>query len=406
MARPDSFSRQQPTRKVAPARSRLLVELLEDRTLLSGGQWMAVFEGLPTEVGITEQTQYGEGLLHSSGLADEQVRVVRALDLNGTYLLQTPVEVTHWDLVSELQGVPGFVFAQDYEEPPYDGTARLSSPHQQRSEAIFGPFNYERFVQREAAGEFPDQGGPVEPPAEALDALTNNNTGSSGTAFFTQSETTLVAFGNTVVVGFNDSGSNGTASNKFTGFAHSTDGGNTFTDGGTLPTNVNGDAGDPVLARNNTTGRIYFATLQFSGSGIDVFRSDDNGVTWSAPTQGAPGKSGFQDKEWITVDNFAGAGNGNVYLVVRDFGGGNGIYFFRSTDNGLTFGPNGGTFIASGNQGAYVTVGPDHSVYAFWWAGATLQMRKSTNQGLTFGPAVTVASGLTGGTNGDLGLVG
>src|SRR5262249_17375159 len=203
-----------------------------------------------------------------------------------------------------------------------------------------------------------------------------------------------------------DSGSNAGGTNKFTGYSYSTDGGATFTDGGTLPTNANGDAGDPVLARNTTTGRIYFATLQFSGSGIDVFHSDDNGVTWSAPAQGAPGKNGPQDKEWIAVDNNAGAGNGNVYVIERDFGGGLGIFFFRSTDNGQTFGPSGGTLIASGNQGAYVAVGTNHEVYAFWFAGSTLQMRKSTDLGLTFGAPVQVASGLIGGTNGDLGLTG
>src|SRR5262249_1088475 len=134
-------------------------------------------------------------------------------------------------------------------------------------------------------------------------------------------------------------------------------------------TNPNGDVGDPVLARDNATGRIYFATLQFSGSGMDVFHSDDNGVTWSLPAQGAPGKNGFQDKEWIAVDNNPGAGQGNVYEVERDFGTGNGVYFYRSTDNGNTFGPNGGTLITSGAQGGYVTVGPDHSVYAFWYNG-------------------------------------
>src|SRR5262249_17290253 len=188
-------------------------------------------------------------------------------------------------------------------------------------------------------------------------ALTNNNNGSSGTSFFTQSETTVVAFGNTVVTGYNDSGSDAGGTNKFTGFSYSTDGGNTFIDGGALPTNANGHRAHPVLARNETTGRIYFATLTgFSpaGVGIDVFHSDDNGVTWSAPAQGAPGKGTSQDKEWIAVDNFSGGGNGNVYLVERDFGAGNGIYFFRSTDNGLTFGPRGGPLIASGNPGAYV----------------------------------------------------
>jgi hypothetical protein len=55
-----------------------------------------------------------------------------------------------------------------------------------------------------------------------------------GTSYFTQSETSLVAFGSTIVVGFNDSGSNAGGSH-FTGWSRSTDGGATWTDGGTLP---------------------------------------------------------------------------------------------------------------------------------------------------------------------------
>src|SRR5262245_36101000 len=186
------------------------------------------------------------------------------------------------------------------------------------------PFDYAAFLERERSGEVPFQGGDV-PVSSPFNSLANNNAGSSGTCCFTQSETTLTVFGNTVVVGFNDSGSTAGGSNKFTGFSRSTDGGATFTDGGTLPTNPNGDAGDPVMARNESNGRIYFSTLQFSGSSLDVFHSDDGGLTWSAPVSGAPGKTGGQDKEWIVVDNFAGAGNGNVYLIERDFGPGNGI---------------------------------------------------------------------------------
>jgi immune inhibitor InhA-like protein len=280
-------------------------------------------------------------------------------------------------------------------------------PARMRSEAQFGAFDYEAFLVRERNGDIQDQNGPVEGDSP-YNSLTNNNAGSTGTGLFTQSETAIVAFGATVVVGFNDSGSNSGGTNKFTGFARSTNGGATFTDGGTLPTNPGGDAGDPVLARNNTTGRIYFATLGFSVSTIQVFRSDDDGATWMAPVNGTPGGSS-EDKEWITVDNFEGPGNGNVYIVSRRFGGtggGPGIYFFRSTDHGDTFGPNLGTQITPGAQGAFVAVGPDHSVYAFWYAGPTLQMRKSTDQGLTFGAPVTVASGLVGGPNGDLGLTG
>jgi photosystem II stability/assembly factor-like uncharacterized protein len=95
-------------------------------------------------------------------------------------------------------------------------------------------------------------------------------------------------------------------------------------------------------------------------------------------------------------------------MISRRFGTGPGIYVFRSTDQGATFTPNLGVNIttASPNQGAYIEVGPDHSVYAFWYAGTTLQMRKSTDFGVTFGSPVTVYSGLLGGTNGDLGLTG
>jgi len=248
-----------------------------------------------------------------------------------------------------------------------------------------------------------------------------NNPNEDLTARDTQSETTLVVFGaagngSTGCSAFNDSGSfvpPATPTSKFTGFSWSTDGGASWTDEGTLPTNANGDVGDPVLARSSLTGTIFLSTLQFSGSGIRVFPSTDNCNTFAAPVQGAPGKTGFQDKEWIAVDNFTGSGQGNVYLVERDFGPGNGIYFFRSTNNGATFLPSGGTLIASGAannvQGAYVTVGPDHAVYVFFFDQSSpqrIRMRRSNDQGLTFSAAVTVATLATTGVNGNLGLGG
>ncbi|MDZ7623595.1 MAG: sialidase family protein [Ignavibacteriaceae bacterium] len=185
--------------------------------------------------------------------------------------------------------------------------------------------DFETFYIREKNGEIQNEVSIIYATA-AADALVNNNTGSTGTSNFTQSETAIVAFGNNVVIGFNDSGSYTGGANKFTGFSYSTDGGASFVDGGTLPTNTIGDAGDPVLARNETTGRIYLSTLGFSGSGtIQMFRSDDNGLTWMAPTNATPGGSS-EDKQWHTVDNFAGAGNGNVYMISRRFGGSPGIY--------------------------------------------------------------------------------
>src|SRR5688572_22766272 len=290
-------------------------------------------------------------------------------------------------------------------------------------ENTYGPFDYDTFVRAESSDveEISEVDEPLlelaalftlddsllalDVPNTTADALTNNNGGATGTSAFTQSETTVIAFGNTVLVGFNDSGSAAGATGRFTGFSLSTDGGATFTDGGTLPANPGGDGGDPVLARNDATGRIYFATLSPALGTIQMFRSDTDGATWMLPVNATPGGIG-EDKPWIIVDNFAGAGNGNVYVVSRRFGGtAPGIYFFRSTDDGATFGPSGGTLMVAGSQGAFVSVGTDHSVYVFWWAGTSLQMRKSTDFGLSFGAPVTVATGLLPIT-GDLGLAG
>ena len=254
-----------------------------------------------------------------------------------------------------------------------------------------------------------------------LSALINalvNNPAADATAQDTQSETTIVlGSGSNIIAGFNDSGSFIGGANKFTGYATSNNGGVSWTDGGTLPTNPNGDAGDPVLARDNTLGRTYFSTLQFTGSGLQMFRSDNDGATWQPPVNGAPGiPSGFQDKEWIAVDNFLGSGNGNVYVAWRSFSSGfAGIRFTRSTDNGNSFGPSGGLLIAGlgafNVQGAYVTVGTDHSVYVFWLDQSAgfgtpniIRMRKSTDQGVSFAPAVNVATLITTGTNGSLAI--
>jgi subtilisin-like proprotein convertase family protein len=257
---------------------------------------------------------------------------------------------------------------------------------------------------------------------------TVNNPAADATARNTQSETTIaLAKNGNVVSSFNDSGSLqdptfNTPNDHFTGYAFSTNGGTAFTDAGILPTTTNtgtgpmGDAGDPILAVDQTSGKVYLTTLAFTNAGIQVFASTDNGQTFGQPVNAFPGFSNndFFDKEWIAVDNATGTGQGNVYVVSRDFSGSSavgGIYFSRSTDGGQTFTVSSNTNpnIVVGQQGAFVTVGPDHSVYVFWYdssSSRTIKMRKSTDFGVTFGSAVTVATLNGTGVNGDLGLTG
>lgn len=239
-------------------------------------------------------------------------------------------------------------------------------------------------------------------PANVL-ANTPENNQSTLTANFTQSETGSIAFGNTVIVAYNDSGSNAGGS-RFTGYSRSTDGGATFTDMGAL-TSQNNDAGDPVLARDEVSGRIYLATLGFTTAQIQVFRSNDNGLTFGAAVPAFTQAGASMDKEWIAVDNFAGAGQGNVYLIGRDFGTSGAIVFTRSTDGGSTW--SAPISIVSGNQGAFVAVNADHSVNVYWLQSGSpqsIRTRRSTDGGVTFGATTTVANLLTTGTNGDMGL--
>jgi len=255
--------------------------------------------------------------------------------------------------------------------------------------------------------------------------LVVNDVAADSTAQDTQSETTLVlGAGANVIVGFNDSGSNAGGGSHFTGYSVSTDGGSSFVDRGTLPASTVGDGGDPVLARDVVSGTIYFSTLGFNTfDRIQVFRSFDNGSTFGPPVNATPGYEGssdFQDKDWITVDNSPGPGQGNVYEVWRNFSstfGAGGIRLTRSIDGGNTWGPNQGVLIASEGannvQGAFVTVGPDHTVYVFWYdqsegAGTRglINMRKSTDQGQTFGPTNQVVRLKVRADNGDLGLSG
>jgi subtilisin-like proprotein convertase family protein len=245
-----------------------------------------------------------------------------------------------------------------------------------------------------------------------INATAVNNPGADATAQDTQSETSVAALGDNVIVAFNDSGSDIGGASKFTGYSQSTNRGQAFTDKGALPTNAFGDAGDPNLAVHTASSSVYLSTLAFNViNAIPVFKSADGGQTFGAPVNGIPGGVDL-DKDWMAVDNFSGAGNGTVYLCATDFGFSPAhIVVTHSTDGGATFGPSGGVVLSNTgqSQGCSVAVAPDHSVYVAYFRGNApnaLFIRRSTDGGITFGVEHQIATLNTTSVNGDLALHG
>jgi polyvinyl alcohol dehydrogenase (cytochrome) len=275
--------------------------------------------------------------------------------------------------------------------------------------------------------------------------LTNvlvNNPALDTTAQDTQSETAIVlGSGSKVIVAYNDTvASYAGDSYHGIGYSRSVNGGASFGEG-SLPLSTHHDESDPTLARSAKTGTIFLSTLsvdqvtnnpnpppplQWNGlEQVNVYRSTNNGASFQQPANGTPGfvaNVDYMDKPWIAVDNFPGPGYGTVYLVTdhaQQLVSGGPVTFdmllTRSTDDGLTWGPSGGTKIVSSTDanfvGPNVTVGPDHAVYVSWWqytdknfpfSHASILMRKSTDGGVTFDDPVTVTKLKTPYFTGDL----
>lgn len=144
----------------------------------------------------------------------------------------------------------------------------------------------------------------------------------------TQSETTIAVTGNSVVVGFNDSQQAllfPTAGASLSGFATSTNGGETFVDGGALP-NAGGciNGGDPWLTADRA-GAVYYSNLVSCASGgfVGVSKSKDGGRSFGPPTVIVPASVPsffFADKPALTVGpDPVTASQDNLYDAWDDF---------------------------------------------------------------------------------------
>jgi hypothetical protein len=243
---------------------------------------------------------------------------------------------------------------------------------------------------------------------------------------FTQSETATAWCGNNVVVGFNDSGSSFETSvdprapigigMSFVGFARSTNKGASFTDMRFLnPGPVDNFLGGDPVVRCTDPRTFYFASLlaRPGTSDISVSKSTDGGASFGDPVS-AVSKDAFShllDKPWMDVDP---TNPNRIYVTYTDFGDFSGdvcgfdvdgfpiprnaIELVRSDDGGTTWSAPVAVQEICGFvsfvQGSQVAVGPNGEVYVAWEQITDLireiDIRKSTDKGLTFGDIVKV----------------
>lgn len=234
----------------------------------------------------------------------------------------------------------------------------------------------------------------------STDTFTNNTS-----QHMTEVEPDSFAFGSTVVMAF-QTGRIQDGGSADIGFATSTNGGATWTNGflpgitqffmGGIYTAVS----DPAVAFDAAHGQWMISSLAITnaiGKAVLVSRSPD-GVTWSNPVT-VNNQNGFADKSWIACDNTSSSPFfGHCYVEWDDAGSGDQVKMSVSTDGGVTWGAantSSGAFSLGGQPVVMpngTVVVPLEGVIAF----------TSTNGGVSWNKAVTVASTVDHGVAGGL----
>ena len=236
---------------------------------------------------------------------------------------------------------------------------------------------------------------------------------------FTQSETSTARCGNSVVVGYNDSGSvfetpyffTGTGGQSFSGASYSSNGGASFTDGG--PINPGSNlynflGGDPGVNCSDANTFYYSQIFDYYDSSFNPYAaiswstSTDGGKTWGDPVP-AVAKSGYYhllDKPWSTIDP---SNHQRMFVSYTDFDftfsstgcGANvrtAIEFVESDDGGVTWSATPNIAIeVCGNaavQGSQMAVSSTGTLYISW---------VNLGSNFPFGPRAIQVSNFTGG---------
>lgn len=215
----------------------------------------------------------------------------------------------------------------------------------------------------------------------------------------TEVEPDTFSFGSTIVSAFQTGRVSGGGSSDI-GWATSTNGGSTWTNGflpgitgNSNPAGPYGQASDASVAFDAKHNVWLISSLGIRSSSVDVLtsRSTNGGTTWSNPVTTA---TGSLDKNWIVCDNTSTSPFfGNCYTEY-DISSGNTIQMKTSTDGGLTWGsalsPNGG---ATGLGGQPV-VRPNGTVLVPYEATNAAQIRsfRSIDGGASWRATVLVSS--------------
>jgi hypothetical protein len=236
------------------------------------------------------------------------------------------------------------------------------------------------------------------PPGGSLIPASNPSTDVAYSSFggFTQSETSTARCGNSVVVGFNDSGSvfetpyfyTLTGGQAFSGAAYSTNGGASFTDIGPMnPGTATGNflGGDPGVNCSDANTFYYSQIFDYIDSNFNFFgaisvnKSTDGGKTWADPIP-AVSKNGSHllDKPWSTIDP---SNKSRMFVSYTDFDfsfssatcGANirtAVEFVESDDGGATWSATPHVAIeVCGNaavQGSQMAVDSHGTLYISW----------------------------------------
>jgi hypothetical protein len=357
-----------PSGRARAREFRVALEGLETRRLLSDGLWTARIDDLLGNTRV-DQVEAARSLLLANRISEADVHVVGHTGVDDIVILQAAVDKPREVIGEELQGIPGFRYVEEYisdgygwlEDPAATLEGRLSS-------APPDPFTLD---------------------PSPVDGGANLNVGLVG------NEPIIVVnpldSNNLAVAQFN----NGLQSMKI-----SLDGGATFPiqRNAMLPGGQTFFQGDDSLAFD-AQGRLFWTYLtDGTPAGPNVVSLQVNPTTGAVIGGPSFVATSNLDKEWIAADaNSSSPFANNLYVIWHDFNLTNApVRFARSTDQGATWTTIAGNLSGPGQGFTWpseVAVAPNGDVWVAWHTNTCatngeVRMRRSTDGGLTFGPEI------------------